>query len=161
MLQIKWMYSALWYLILLGLMESINSYIDAFGIKLVALLFIVFLLYLLLMAFPIIWPALRAFRSKNRLPRPWLFTGVVAGLSYGIFNLLIALLLLPIEAYLVFIAPQIRNSGHHELVWVDTTGQFITDWWWILLGPLLAFFAVLVTKFLSVKWSNICLAINK
>ncbi|WP_157835211.1 hypothetical protein [Xanthomonas sp. SHU 199] len=81
--------------------------IEVLGSKFVALLALLAFTYFLLALAPLLWPARRAFSQRSRLERPWLFTATVAALVYGSVYLVVAVVGIPVQAYVVFLAPQL------------------------------------------------------
>lgn len=133
--------------------------IETFGPGFTALLLLCAALYLLIALAPLLWPAIRAFRRSSRLERPWLFTATVAALTYGMVYLLVAIIAIPVQAYVVFIAPQLQQMGQPHGQWLVSTAHFVGEWWWPVLpiGVLVA--TVLLTKKLAARWSGICAAL--
>ncbi|MBW8311653.1 MAG: hypothetical protein K0M64_06405 [Rhizobium sp.] len=133
--------------------------IEELGAKFVALLAVVAIVYLLLALTPLIWPAARAFRRGRRLERPWLFIGVVGALVYGSVYLVVAVIAIPVQVYVVFLAPQLEESGHPYGSWLVTTARFVGEWWWPALPIALAFATVRLTGRLAARWPGICAAL--
>ena len=132
--------------------------IEAFGPRLSILIVLVGIGWFLMSWSPLIWPAFRAFRGTPRLPRPWLFSLVVAALVYGILAFAVTALLIPADAYTVFIAPQLQEMGMpvgRPLVGVI---RLISMWWWIAMPPVFFGITFLVTRELAKKWPKICSA---
>lgn len=132
--------------------------IELFGPKLGALLALVALAYFLFSFAPILWPAFRAFRRRTRLSRPWLFTGVVGALVYGMFWFFLCALVIPAEVYTIFIAPQLQEAG---LPYGDAfvrVADLVGKYWWLGLPPLQLVSTVLVTRKLAAKWDRLCAA---
>ena len=132
--------------------------IEAFGPKLVALLTLAAAWFMLTLA-PVIWPAFRAFRKKTALPRPWLFVSTVAALTYGALFLALFVLLIPAEAYAVFIAPQLEEMGQPNGKSLVLATQFVAEYWWLILPPAQLTVTVLLTRRLASKWAGICSAL--
>lgn len=133
--------------------------IELFGPKLSALLALVALAYVLFSFAPVLWPAYRAFRRKTRLSKPWLFTGVVGALVYGIFWFLLCALMIPAEAYTVFIAPQLQEAGLPYGKAFVSVADFIGNYWWLGLPPLQFVSTVMVTRKLAARWERLCAAV--
>ena len=133
--------------------------IDTFGAKFTAFLAVVALLYLLVALAPIFWPARRAFRRSNRLERPWLFTLTVAALTYGLVYLVAAVIAIPIQAYVVFVAPELQQAGRPYGQWLVAVSSFVGRWWWPILPLAVLVATVLLTRRLAAKWSGICSAL--
>ena len=133
--------------------------IETFGPKFMALTVLAALAWFLLTLAPVIWPAYRAFRNKTALPRPWLFTAVVAALTYGVLYLGLFLLLVPAEAYAVFIAPQLEAMGQPYGSSLVRGTQFVADYWWLMLPPVQLAVTVVLTRRLASKWAGICSAL--
>lgn len=136
-----------------------SEIIEAFGPRLSILIILVGIGWFLMSWSPLIWPAFRAFRGAPRLPRPWLFSFVVAALVYGTFAFAITAVLIPADAYTIFIAPQLQEMGMPAGRLLVGTVRFISMWWWISLPP--AFFGLtfVLTRELAKKWPGICSAI--
>lgn len=132
---------------------------ELFGPKVSALLALVALAYFLFSFAPILWPAFRAFRRKSRLSSPWLFTGVVGALVYGMFWFLLCALMIPAEVYTVFIAPQLQEAGLPYGEAFVRVADFIGNYWWLGLPPLQLIFTVLVTRKLTARWDRLCAAV--
>ena len=132
--------------------------IELFGPKLSALLALEALAYFLFSFAPVLWPAFRAFRRKGRLSKPWLFTGVVGALVYGIFWFLLCALMIPAEMYTVFIAPQLQEAGLPYGEALVRVAGLVGRYWWLGLPPLLLVSTVVVTRKLAAKWDRLCAA---
>ena len=132
--------------------------IDTFGLKLIALMGIVSLAYVLLSFAPLWWPAIVAWRARPALPRRWLFICVVAALVYGVFTFLAFAIILPVEAYSIFVAPQLEDAGIAPGVAVIRVFRFVTDFWWLLIPPTQLLLIWYITRQLQAKWAHICSA---
>jgi hypothetical protein len=133
--------------------------IDTFGAKFTVLLALVAFAYLLVALAPILWPAFRAFRRSRRLERPWLFTLTVAALTYGFVYLIAATVAIPIQAYVVFVAPQLQEMGQPYGSWLVAASSFVGQWWWPLLPLAVLASTIWLTRKLAAKWSGICSAL--
>jgi hypothetical protein len=133
--------------------------IEEFGWKMTILLALAAALYLLVALAPLLWPALRAFRRSRRLERPWLFTGTVAALTYGTVYLVAAIVAIPIEAYIVFIAPVLNQAGKPYGALLVTAAEFVGTWWWPVLPFAVLVATILLTRKLAAKWAGICAAL--
>ena len=133
--------------------------IDTFGAKFTALLALAALAYLLVALAPLLWPAFRAFRRSRRLERPWLFTLTVAALTYGFVYLIVATVAIPVQAYVVFIAPQLQEAGQTYGSWLASVSSFIGQWWWTVLPLAVLAATIWLTRKLADKWSGICSAL--
>lgn len=133
--------------------------IDLFGAKLLALLVAVAAVYLVLAFVPVLWPALRAFRAPRRLPRPWLFVAVVSSVAYGMVAIFVFAVGVPMDAYLVFIAPQLQEAKLPYGAALVPASQFVVDYWW-LAAPVVQLLATwYLTRRLSARWERICEAL--
>ncbi|WP_162823669.1 hypothetical protein [Lysobacter sp. TY2-98] len=130
--------------------------IEALGAKFVALLAVAAFAYLLLALAPLLWPARRAFSRRNRLERPWLFTATVAALVYGSVYLVVAVVAIPVQAYVVFVAPQLQEMGQPHGSWLVATSRFVSQWWWPVLPVALLVSTVGLTRKLAARWAGIC-----
>ena len=133
---------------------------EAFGTELIALLALIAVVYLLLALAPLLWPALRAFRRGRRLERPWLFIWTVAALVYGSVYLVAATIAIPVQAYVIFIAPQLQELGQPHGEWLVAVSRFIGRWWWPALPVALAIATVVLTRRLATRWPALCAALK-
>ncbi len=132
--------------------------IEMFGPKLSALLAAAALAYALLSFAPVLWPAIVARRVRPTLPRRWLFVGVVAALVYGVFSFLAFAVLLPIEVYGIYIAPQLEEAGFANSSSLLQFSGFLADYWWVLVPPTQLLLTWYVTKSVKARWAHICAA---
>ena len=132
--------------------------IEMFGPKLAAILAAVALAYALLSFAPVWWPAIVAHRSRPTLPRRLLFVGVVAALVYGVFSFLLFAVLLPIEVYGIYIAPQLEEAGFANGSALLQISGFFAEYWWILVPPTQLVLTWYVTKAVKARWAHICAA---
>ena len=133
--------------------------IDTFGLELTVLLGLVALVYLLLALAPVLIPAFRAFLRPERLDRPWLFTCTVAALTYGAVYLFVTIVAIPVQAYVVFVAPSLREAGKSHGAWLSSAAEFIATWWWPALPVAVLVTTILLTRKLAIKWAGICAAL--
>lgn len=133
--------------------------IDTFGPELIAMLVLAAVTYFLISLAPVLWPALRAFRRCQRLPRPWLFTAVVAALTYGTVYIVVAILAIPVQVYVVFFAPQFEEMGVAHGAWLVSLSRFIGEWWWVALPPAVLAMTFLLTRRLARRWPQVCAAL--
>ncbi len=133
--------------------------IEILGVPFIAFLALAFVAYNFFSLSPLIWPAIRAFRAKRRLPRPWLFTAVVGVLVYGSISLMGFVFALPAHAYLVYLVPQLEDLGYPYGSWFVAAARFFLQWWWIVLPPAMFAATALLTRRLAEKWSRICAAL--
>jgi hypothetical protein len=134
--------------------------INAFGPELITWLSVLFVAYYIFVLAPVFWPAFRAFRRSQKLPRPWLFISVVATQTYGVLLFICFAFSIPVSLYSIFIAPSIRNLGYPYGSWLVAMQGFISEWWIFLLPLLLATIACIITRRLSPRWAAICTALT-
>jgi hypothetical protein len=132
--------------------------IDVFGPKLSAMLVVLAVVYFLISFAPVWWPALKAFRAKPRLPRPLLFVATVAALVYGVFSFLAFAVLLPVEAYGIFIAPSLETAAVGYGAGLLRISGFFTDYWWVLVPPVQFLLTWYITAQVGRRWAHICAA---
>lgn len=133
-------------------MDAINT----LGPGLSALLALVAIAYVLVSFAPVLWPAIIAWRTRPSLPRRWLFVGVVAALVYGVFSFLAFAIILPIEAYGIFVAPQLEESGVASGSSLLRASGFAAEYWWLIVPPLQLALTWYVTQRLKTQWTHIC-----
>lgn len=132
--------------------------IELFGPKLSAMIIVLGLAYFIISFAPVWVPAIKAFRRKSRLPRPFLFISTVAALVYGVFSFLAFAVLLPVEAYGIFIAPQLEIAGIAAGTGLLRTSRFFVNYWWLLVPPVQLALTWYITLQVSRRWVYICAA---
>jgi hypothetical protein len=110
------------------------------------------ILWWLASLFPVVYPTLVALRRKPVMPRRLLFISVVVGLSYGCLVFFQFVIVIPLDAFGTYIAPQLKEVG--ELPAIGQWSLEILDkldvWWWKLVVPLiLAAVAFKLTRYLA------------
>jgi hypothetical protein len=132
--------------------------IEVFGAKMTALMAAIAIAYFLVSFAPILWPAVVAWRNSPRLSRPFVFVTVVAALVYGTFSFLGFALLLPVEAYSIFVAPSLESAGISPGVRVLRISRFFAEYWWIFVPPVQFVLTWFVTAYVGRRWQHICAA---
>lgn len=130
--------------------------VEVLGWKLTALMIGVAVLYFIVALAPVWWPAIRVFRSRPRLPRPVLFVAVVACLVYGVFFLLGFVVLLPLEAYRVFLLPELDPAGGTQGHWLTTSLDWVSDYGWIVVVIAELALTIQLTRTLAPRWAHLC-----
>ena len=113
-------------------------------------------LYILVTWVPLWWPTFIALRRRPSLPRRLLFVGIVAGLSYGIVFLFLFALALPAGIYSLFVAPSLQQVGHPYGALIVSVTQYIEQYGWLALPPVLLVLTFILTHKLAKFWSRIC-----
>jgi len=111
--------------------------------------------FLLCTLSPLLYSSFVATRQRPVLPRRILFVTVVTAFSYGLFSFLSFVVGLPVQAYVVFIAPQLEFSGHYFGEPLVSAARFVLRFWWLWVGPVLLALSVVVTRYLAKRWSRI------
>ena len=109
---------------------------DLFGPKLAAMLTLAAVAYALVSLEPVWWPAVVVWKARPRVPRRWLFVAAVAALVYGVSSFLAFAVILPIQVYGIFVAPQLQEAGFAYGAPVLRVSSFLADYWWALIPPL-------------------------
>ncbi|KRA45189.1 hypothetical protein [Pseudoxanthomonas sp. Root630] len=141
-------------------LAGVTGLVELLGIEMVALLAALAVAYFVVALMPAWWPALRAFRGKTRLPRPFLFVGVVAALVYGVYFLWGCIVLLPLEAYRIFIAPQLAAAGLPHGAWLVRGLDLVGGYGWLVAAAIQLVFTVWLTRRLARRWPSICAALS-
>lgn len=130
--------------------------IDAFGETFLAMLAAVAVLYFVVALLPVWWPALRAFRSRPRLPRPFLFVGVVAALVYGVSTFITLVAILPMAMVRIFIVPTLEQAGVGYGTPLGHVSHLFYEHGWIMLVPIEVLLTWYVTRRLAGRWTHLC-----
>ena len=132
--------------------------IELVGPKLGAMIIALASVYFIVSFAPVWLPAIKAFRPKSRLPRPFLFVGTVAALVYGVFSFLAFAVLLPVEAYGIFIAPQLEAAGMAAGAGLLRVSRFFVNYWWVFVPPVQLALTWYITSQVGRRWAYICAA---
>lgn len=132
--------------------------IEIFGPGLSALIVAMAVVYCLISFAPVWWPAVFAFRRRAAFPRPYLFVGTVAALVYGVFSFLAFAILVPVEAYSIFIAPQLESAGLAHGAWLLSVARFFANYGWLLVPPVQLALTWIITLKVGRRWEHICAA---
>jgi hypothetical protein len=116
--------------------------------------------YVLCIFSPVFYSAFVAYRRKPVMPRRLLFIATATALCYGALSFLGFALELPVEAYLVYIAPQLEAAGHYSGKPFTAIGEFVAMYWWLLLGPILLVMSIVVVRYLASRWIRIVEALR-
>lgn len=130
--------------------------IEIFGPRLSAMIIVIAVVYFIVSFVPVWFPAIRVFRHKARLPRPFLFVGVVSALVYGVFSFLVFVILLPLEAYSIFIAPQLEAAGMEAGGGIRRALDFLISYWWIFVPLVQLVLTWYITSQVGKRWMYIC-----
>jgi len=133
---------------------------DLFGAGLFSLLVAVAMAYALLSLAPLLWPAWRAFRAPQRLPRRWLFVGVVCALVYGALTFFVAAVALPVDVYLVFIAPQLQEAKLPYGAMFVRVSDVVVNYWWVAAPAFQLLATWYLTRWLAARWERLCAALE-
>jgi len=123
-----------------------------------ALLVLIAVAYSLLSLAPVIWPAFLAGRAGPVMPRRVLFVAVVAALVYGALSFLAFAVILPVEVYGIFVAPQLHEAGISYGAPVLSVTGFIRTYWWLLTPASQLALTWCITRRLMGRWAHICAA---
>ena len=116
--------------------------------------------YFLFSLFPVYWPAGHVIRRKATFPRRLLFIFVISTIVYGVFSFLTYALRIPLLLYSSYIEPTLANAGllgglsvgWHIDRHIELYGVFLAV-------PLQVLITVLLTRWLSLRWSAVTQAI--
>ena len=132
--------------------------IEVFGVGMTALIVAIAAIYSIVSFAPVLWPAFVAWRNRPDLPRPVAFVAVVAALVYGAFSFIGFSVLLPVEAYGVFVAPSLEASGATYGAGMLRVSRFFTEYWWLLVPPIQLGLTWFITGQVGRRWQHICSA---
>ena len=132
--------------------------IGVFGAEMTALLAAIAIVYFLVSFAPVLWPAFVAWRNRPHLSRPLVFVAVVAALVYGAFSFLGFAVLLPVEAYSIFVAPSLEAAGVAHGSGLLRVSRFFAEYWWIFVPPVQLALTWFVTIQVGRRWQHICAA---
>ena len=112
--------------------------------------------YFLLVLFPLYWPAAHAIRHRTRLPRPYLFIGVITTIVYGAFAFLTYAVRVPLLLFTAYIEPALSGAGYPVDARLAThINQHIELYGTFLAVPFQVLMTILITVWLSRRWTKI------
>jgi hypothetical protein len=85
-----------------------------------------------------------------------LFVGTVAALVYGVFSFLAIAVLLPLEAYGIFVAPQLEAAGMAAGAGLLRISGFFVRYWWVFIPPVQLALTWYITSHVGRRWAHIC-----
>ena len=109
---------------------------------------------------PLVYPLFKSFRAVPRLPWRIRFILVVASITYGSAFLALATIGLPIELYVVYVAPQLQALGERIGEPVVLAAEFLLSYWWVGAPVLLSVASVLLTRYLLPRWPRVVVALS-
>ena len=109
---------------------------------------------------PVVYPLVKVFRTVPVVPWRFRFVLVVASSTYGIAFLILAVLGLPLEFYLVYLAPQLQALGERIGEPVVSAGEFLLSYWWIGAPVALSIASVALTRYLLPRWPRVVSALS-
>lgn len=133
---------------------------DALPPKIAALFVVVAIAYIACMASPLLLAALVAKWRQPALPRRWLFAVVLLIGSYGLLTAIGFLAIIPVQAYLVFISPQLDAADLVQGGPLTNAADFLATYWWLLYGPALLMSSIGLCRYLLPKWRAIIAALE-
>lgn len=131
---------------------------EIFGTEMLTWMGVIVVAYFTLVLSPLWFPGILAYRRKM-FPRPWLFIGLVASITYGFITFLFFVVAIPAEVYSIFIAPQLEAAGKPFGRLFIIGVQFMESYGWLFAVIAQLIFTVITTVWLSRKWENICVAL--
>ncbi|WP_145985441.1 hypothetical protein [Marilutibacter maris] len=82
----------------------------------------------------------------------------MAALVYGVFSFLGFAVLLPIEAYSIFIAPSLEAANVTHGAGLLRISGFLANYWWVLVPPAQLLLTWYMTAQVGRCWAHICTA---
>src|SRR4051794_39969574 len=110
---------------------------EEFPPKIALLLAVASVAYIACMASPLLVGLWAAKRLRPAMARPWVFAIILLVGSYGLLTAIGFLALIPTQAYLVFVAPQLDAANLVEGGFLTSAASFLARFWWLMYGPAL------------------------
>ena len=132
--------------------------LDVFGPKMTAILLAIAAVYILLAFAPVLWPGYLAYRKRSWLPRPVLYVLTVAALVYGAFSFIAFAIILPAEAYAIYVAPSLAEANVPYGASILSVTRFLANYWWLMVPPLQLALTWVLANHVGRRWQHICAA---
>jgi hypothetical protein len=126
----------------------------------IALMTAVSAIYFVIFWAPVIWPFIATHKQRKVFPRRWLFVLVILALAYGLVVAFLIMLTIPMTAYSVFVGAQLAANGFHLTDSLVGANEFIANYWWLSLPPILLFNTFFLVRKLLPVWPAICHALT-
>lgn len=131
-----------------------------FPLDVAASMLMVAIAYFLAVHSPVLLALFTVWRQRKTMRRRILFVGTIMGATYGFLVVLFMAVCVPISAFLIFIAPALKNQGYLKNSLLLALADFAVTWWWVLLPFAVLIPAVFVTRYFSARWNHIVGALN-
>ena len=127
----------------------IDGMLDALGTLVLIVLFL----------WPLLWPL--AVAVWRKLPRRRMFTLFSAAMAFGVLASFLGLVVYPVSTYLLFFAPPFQEAGLSYGHWLHAPMRVLDAWSfaWIPLAEIIT--SVLMTRWLTARWPNICAVLRE
>lgn len=134
----------------------INDFVNNFGLELTLDFLLISLAYYAFALCPVIWPAIKAYKSSPGFPRPVLFVTTVTLLVYGVMSFIEFTCFVPAAVIKIYIIPQFESNGITYLNWLAHMYNFAQLYSWIVVIPVILTPTLLITNGLQKRWHYIC-----
>jgi hypothetical protein len=131
-----------------------------FPIAMAISLFVVAIVYFVAVHSPILCALAIVWRQRKSMRRRILFVGTVMGATYGFLVIFFMAACVPVSAFMIFIAPALRQQGYlMNSVFLAVAG-FFAAWWWALLPFVILIPAIFISRYFAARWNRIVEALQ-
>lgn len=116
--------------------------------------------YLVVIHSPVLFALAIAWHQRKTMKRRVMYVGSVMVGCYGLMVLVLMALAVPVEAFLVFVVPALKDQGYLEHSVFLAVADFTNTWWWLLLPAAILASAIVTSRYLAGRWNRIVEALN-
>lgn len=116
--------------------------------------------YLVVIHSPVLFALAIAWRQRKTMKRRILFVGSVMVGSYGFIILGLMAIVLPVEAFSIFVIPTLKSQGYLSHSSVLAAIDLAYKWWWVLLPVSILASAIFTSRYLARRWNRIVEALH-
>lgn len=110
---------------------------------------------------PVIYPLFKIFRMAPVAPWRFAFVFVVVAITYGAAVVLLTVLGLPLQLYLVYVAPQLEAMGERVGEPLVVASALFVSYWWLALPLALSTTSAFLTNYLLPRWPQVVSALRR
>ena len=116
--------------------------------------------YLVCVLSPPLFAGAIAIRRGARMPKRLAFVATVTVTTYGLLLFVLAALGIPINAFLVYVVPVLRQMGYLENSLFLAFANFLITWSFVLVPLVFLIITICVLRYLTKRWNNIANALD-
>jgi hypothetical protein len=118
------------------------------------------IVYLTCVLSPPLFAGVIAWRRGAQMPKRLAFVATVTIMAYGLLLFVLAVLGIPINAFLVYVVPMLRQMGYFENSLFLAVANFASSWSFVIVPLVFLAVTICILRYLTTRWSNIATALD-